>query len=123
MSEMRFTKTHEWVRLDGPVVKVGITDFATSQLSDVTYVSLPKVGERLSVGRPFGEVETVKAVSDVYSPVGGVVEDVNDLGDYSKLTADPFGEGWMVAVRLDDDFTPDHLLTEEQYREQVEGHG
>src|SRR5690349_5178184 len=100
--KLRYTKTHEWVLQEDGVVTVGITKFAADQLSDITYIGLPKVGSAVHSGKDFGQVETVKAVSDLYSPVDGEVTEVNGKvsEDTSLLTADPFGAGWLVKVRL-----------------------
>lgn len=100
----RYLKSHEWAGLDGDIATVGITDFAVGQLTDLTYVELPKVGSTVTRGERFGEVESVKAVSDLYSPVSGEVVEVNaDLeDDVSPLSNDPLGAGWLIKVRVTD---------------------
>src|SRR5215472_14255954 len=104
MNAPRFTRDHEWVRLDGDLAVVGITDFAQSQLGDVVYVELPEVGRRLEQGKPAAVVESVKAASDVYAPASGEVAEVNDAlaADPAKVNADPLGEGWFLKLRLND---------------------
>ena len=100
-AELRYTQEHEWVKIDGDSVEVGITDFATQALGDVVYVSLPDVGATVTAGEPCGEVESTKSVSDLYSPVGGEVYEVNEelQDDPGLINADPYGVGWMFRVR------------------------
>jgi glycine cleavage system H protein len=103
-SDIKYTKTHEWVRAEGDVATVGITDHAQSELGDIVFVELPEVGRVLSQGDTFGTVESVKTVSDVYSPVSGEVVETNPaLGAQSELVnTDPYGGGWMVKLKLSD---------------------
>ena len=98
MSLLRFTKDHEWVRLDGDLAVVGITDYAQSQLGDVVYVELPEIGRQVEKGKEAAVVESVKAASEVYAPLTGEVAEVNDAlaADPAKVNADPMGEGWFV---------------------------
>jgi glycine cleavage system H protein len=123
---LRYTSTHEWAHLDGGVCTVGISRFAAEQLTDVTFVELPKVGTTVAAGKDFGKVETVKAVSDLYAPVSGKVVAVNAglEADPPSITADPFGTSWIVKIELAAGATLDHLLTAEQYEKQIaeEGH-
>jgi glycine cleavage system H protein len=121
-NKLRYTNTHEWVALEGDTVTVGITDFAASQLSDITYIELPKVGAVVKNGADFGKIETVKSVSDLYAPVDGEVTAVNSalVDDTSPLTAAPFGAGWLVKIKLKPGANLDHLLTAEQYAKQKE---
>jgi glycine cleavage system H protein len=121
MADRRYTKTHEWVTLDGKTVTVGITDFAQAQLGDVVFLELPAVGRKLAARESFGVVESVKAASDLYSPVAGRVTAVND-----KLTAkpelvnsDPYGDGWILKLELAGDLPPD-LMDEAAYKESAE---
>jgi glycine cleavage system H protein len=101
-ADLRYTKDHEWVKLDGDVATVGVTDFAANQLGDVVFVDLPDVGRVVDQFATFGVVESVKAVSDLYAPVSGEVVEVNgDLGSKPELVnSDPFGAGWMIKVRV-----------------------
>jgi glycine cleavage system H protein len=122
MSLLRFTKDHEWLRLDGNLVTVGITDYAQSQLGDVVYVELPEIGRRVEKGKEAAVVESVKAASEVYAPVSGEVAEVNDAlaADPAKVNADPMGEGWFLKLRLADPKELDGLLDEAAYQSFVE---
>ncbi|HVS40217.1 MAG TPA: glycine cleavage system protein GcvH [Gemmataceae bacterium] len=124
--KLRYSKTHEWASLEGDVCTVGLTKFAVDQLTDVIYIELPDVGEPTTVGDSFGEIESVKSVNDLYSPVDGEVMAVNGQleDDPSLVSKDPYGAGWLVKIKLDDGASLDHLLTEDQYQQQiaVEGH-
>lgn len=101
-AELLYTATHEWVRLDGDIATIGITDHAQSELGDIVFVELPSPGRMLQVGDSFGSVESVKTVSDVYAPVPGEVTEVNSaLGAQSELlNSDPFGAGWLIKIRV-----------------------
>ena len=101
LSGMRFAETHEWVKTDGDTATVGITEYAQSQLGDVIYLELPAVGQQLDAGARLGVIESVKAASDLYSPVGGEVADVNqDLKDHPEyVNEDPYGKGWVIKLR------------------------
>lgn len=120
--DLRYTPEHEWVRAgDGGVVRVGITSFAQNALGDVVYVSLPTVGDTLAAGDACGEVESTKSVSDLYAPLSGEVTGVNEALDASPelVNSDPYGEGWMYELRLDDTSQVDALLDQAAYREQL----
>ena len=123
MSETRFTDQHEWVRLDGDEATVGITKYATEQLGDVVFVELPEAGRKVGQGGEAAVVESVKAASEVYAPVGGEVTAVNEaLGqDPAKVNADPEGEGWFFRLRLSDKGELDKLMTKDQYTEFLKG--
>ncbi|MCH9816391.1 MAG: glycine cleavage system protein GcvH [Actinomycetia bacterium] len=114
-AELQYTKEHEWVRLDGEIVRVGLTDFAQDALGDVVYVSLPETGGEISAGDSCGEVESTKSVSDVYAPVSGTVVARNEvLEDQPDLiNADPYGAGWLFDIQLDGVLTG--LLTADEY--------
>jgi glycine cleavage system H protein len=120
--DVKYTEQHEWARLDGNHVWVGITDFAQDALGDVVYVDIPEVGTEVRAGEPFGEVESTKSVSDVYAPVTGTVTARNDaLVDSPELVnRDPFGDGWMVTIEASDTSELDRLLTASAYREVAE---
>jgi glycine cleavage system H protein len=107
---LRYTKEHEWVRVEGDLGVVGITDHAQHELGDIVYVDLPKVGASVELGKSLGSVESVKAVSDIYSPISGEVVAVNDILSQSpeKLNQDPHGDAWLVKVRMS---APDQLKT------------
>lgn len=133
-ADRRYTATHEWAKLDGDVVTVGITQFAVEQLTEPTFLELPPIGKVLTVGKPFGVIESVKSTSDVNSPVSGTVVERNDVlvedpaakrkADLSPVNDDPFGKGWMVKIKLAAGATLDHLITASQYDAQLasEGH-
>lgn len=115
--ELKYTKTHEWVAVDGEVATVGITDFAVEQLTDLVYIDLPDVGASFSASEPFGEVESVKAVSDLYAPVSGEVIDVNKslADDLAVLSEDPYEKGWMVKFRIAELSALDALMDRKAY--------
>jgi glycine cleavage system H protein len=123
MSLLRYTTEHEWVRAEGDIAVVGITDYAQSQLGDVVYVELPEIGRNVEKGKETAVVESVKAASEVYAPVSGEVAEVNEAlaADPAKVNADPLGEGWFLKLRLDDPKELDDLMDEDAYRRFVEG--
>jgi glycine cleavage system H protein len=121
MADRRYTKTHEWVALDGKHATIGITDFAQSQLGDVVFLELPKPGRKLDIGETFGVVESVKAASDLYSPVAGRISEVNEkLASKPELiNSDPFGDGWILKLEVTGDL-PSDLLDEDAYKKVTE---
>ena len=123
MSETRYTDQHEWVRIDGDEGTVGITKYAAEQLGDVVFVEVPETGRSLTQGGDAAVVESVKAASEVYAPVGGEVTAANaDLtGDPAKVNADPEGEGWFFKLKLADKSQLEKLMTADQYAEFVKG--
>ena len=120
--DRRYTKEHEWAKHDGDRIVIGITDFAQDQLGDVVFVGLPEEGATVEAGKPLGEVESTKSVSDVYSPVSGTVIQKNpEIESQPELiNDDPYGKGWLVAVD-GDAAALDGLMTPEAYRQLVEG--
>jgi glycine cleavage system H protein len=120
--DLRYLESHEWVRVSGDTAEVGITEFAQDELGDVVFVELPQEGAELNAGEDFGVVESIKAVSDVYAPVSGTVTAVNaKLRDEPELlNEDPFGDGWMLEVEIDDESEIDDLLSPDAYRDQIE---
>ena len=100
--ELHYTKDHEWVRVDGDIATVGITDYAQTQLGDIVYVELPGVGDEVTAGAPFGTVEAVKAVSDILSPVSGEVTEVNDglASAPETIKESPYGDGWIIRIKM-----------------------
>ena len=116
-TDLKYSKSHEWVRVDGDVVTIGITDHAQEELGDIVYLELPESGRILAREEIFGTVESVKAVSDLYSPVSGeVVESNTVIGDATEtVNQDPFGDGWMVKVRLTDSSELEALLDSADY--------
>jgi glycine cleavage system H protein len=123
MTLLRFTTDHEWIRLEGELAVIGITDYAQSQLGDVVYVELPEIGRQVEKGKEAAVVESVKAASEVYAPVSGEVAEVNDAiaADPAKVNADPMGEGWFIKLRLADPKELDGLMDEAAYQRFVEG--
>ena len=123
--ELRYTEQHEWARRDGDRVRVGITDYAQDALGDVVYVDVPEVGTEVKAGEPFGEVESTKSVSDVYSPVGGKVVERNGRLEERPETvnADPYGEGWIVSIEIEDPSELEALLDADGYQRFVAGLG
>jgi len=116
-NDLKYTKSHEWVRVEGDVATVGITDHAQSELGDIVFVDLPTVGRAIGAEETFGTVESVKTVSDIYSPLSGEVVEVNEsLGSQSELVnSDPYGSGWLVKIKLSDPSSADSLLSPEGY--------
>ena len=121
MADRRYTKTHEWVAVDGKHVTVGITDFAQAQLGDVVFLELPKTGRKLDARETFGVIESVKAASDLYSPVAGRITEVNEklAAKPELINSDPYGEGWILKLELAGDM-PDDLLDETSYKKVTE---
>ena len=121
--DLHYSKDHEWVRVEGKTAVVGITDYAQDSLGDVVYVELPKVGEEFSANEPFGSVESVKAVSEVFSPVSGDVVGANEaLADEpEKVNQDPYGEGWMIRIEMSNPGEVDSLLTAAEYEDFTKG--
>jgi glycine cleavage system H protein len=120
-TSLRYSESHEWASLEGDVCTVGITQFAVDQLTDIVYIDLKDAGTRLAGGDRFGEIESVKAVSDLYSPVEGEIVAVNDKvkNDTSLITGDPYGKGWLVKVKVPPGTALDRLMTLEQYQKQI----
>jgi glycine cleavage system H protein len=118
-TDLLFTKEHEWLRIDGEIGTVGISDHAQKELGDVVYVELPKPGDRFDSGAAFGSVESVKAVSELFMPVSGEVVEINDeLGSApEKINADPYGIGWMLRIRLTNKNETGDLMSAEEYDE------
>lgn len=120
--DLQYTSDHEWVRLDGDRARVGITDYAQEALGDIVFVSLPEQGGRVQAGVECGEVESTKSVSPVISPVSGTVAAVNtDLdGAPEVVNSDPYGAGWMFDVNVEEEVSPQGLMSAEEYRGQLE---
>jgi glycine cleavage system H protein len=124
-NDFRYTKEHEWVRVEGDVGVVGITDHAQKELGDIVYVDLPKVGATVEKGKALGSVESVKAVSDVYAPVSGEILEINEVLTTApeKLNEDPHGEAWLVKIRMSDAGEMGELLGAAEYQEYAEAEG
>ncbi|TDQ28879.1 glycine cleavage system protein GcvH [Tenacibaculum caenipelagi] len=120
-SELKYTKDHEWVKVEGDVATIGITDFAQGELGDIVYVDVDTLDETLDAEEVFGSVEAVKTVSDLFMPLSGEVVELNEaLEDEPELVnSDPYGEGWMIKVKLSDDSQVANLLSAEAYQELI----
>jgi glycine cleavage system H protein len=118
---LRYASTHEWARLEGDVCVIGISSFAVEQLTDVIYIELPDPGDNVFAAESFGEIESVKAVSDLYSPVNGEVIEVNEkvVDDPGIVAKDPYDKGWMIKIKVDKGTSVDHLQTYDQYQKQI----
>ena len=121
--DLHYSKDHEWVRVEGDVAVVGITDYAQDSLGDVVYVEMPKAGDQFAANEPFGSVESVKAVSEVFSPVTGEVVGINEtLNDEpEKVNQTPYTDGWMIRVKLSNPGEVDSLLTAAEYEDFTKG--
>jgi glycine cleavage system H protein len=121
--DLRYTKDHEWVRIEGDRVRIGITDYAQDALGDVVYVQVPALGQEVTAGGSFSEVESTKSVSDIYAPVSGAVVETNqDLADApERLNEDPYGDGWICVLSVADASELDGLLDAAAYRALTEG--
>ncbi|ARI76663.1 glycine cleavage system protein GcvH [Halobacillus mangrovi] len=119
--DLRYSEEHEWVKEEGEKVRIGITDFAQSELGDIVFVELPEVGEELEADEPFGSVESVKTVSELYAPVSGKVVEINEeLEDSPEFVNEsPYDKAWMVVVEPSDASQMDELMTPEQYEEMI----
>ena len=117
--DLHYSKDHEWVRVDGDVAIIGITDYAQNSLGDVVYVELPKAGDEFAANEPFGSVESVKAVSEVFTPIAGVIAQINEsLADEpEKVNTDPYGDGWMIRLTMSNRGEVDSLLTAAEYED------
>ena len=116
---LRYSKDHEWVKVDGEVATIGITDYAQHSLGDVVYVDLPRVGDKFGSHEAFGSVESVKAVSEIFTPIAGEVTEVNEgLNDTPEnVNNDAYGEAWMLKIKMDNPNEADSLLSAEEYEE------
>ena len=122
-SDLKYTKEHEWVRVEGDVATIGITEFAQSELGDIVFIDINTIGDSIGQDEIFGAVEAVKTVSDLFMPISGEVLEKNDDLDSSpeSVNSDPYGAGWMIKVKMSDPSEMDGLLSAETYREMV-GH-
>ena len=120
-ADLQYTKDHEWIRIEGDVATIGITDFAQGELGDIVYVEIETEGESLSSGEVFGTVEAVKTVSDLFMPLSGEVVEINDglESNPESVNSDPYGDGWMVKIKVSDG--ADGLLSAEEYKTEVGG--
>ena len=122
-ADLQYSKDHEWVRVDGDTGTIGITDHAQNSLGDVVYVELPKPGETFAAHESFGSVESVKAVSEIFTPVSGEIVEVNESlqDEPEKVNTDPYGDGWMIRIRMKSPGEVDSLLTAAEYEDFTKG--
>jgi glycine cleavage system H protein len=120
-ADLQYTKDHEWVKIEGDIATIGVTDFAQSELGDIVFVEVDTEGEALSAGDVFGTVEAVKTVSDLFMPVAGTVESINEgLEDNPEaVNEDPYGAGWMVKIKLEEGYSSDELLSADDYKQVI----
>lgn len=120
--DLRYSKDHEWIRVEGDVATIGITDYAQHSLGDVVYVDMPRPGDKFATHEAFGSVESVKAVSEIFTPVGGEVTDVNNAVNDSpeSVNNDPYNAGWMVKVKMDNPGEADAMMSSVEYEEYLE---
>jgi glycine cleavage system H protein len=120
-AELKYTKDHEWIRVEGDEAVVGITDFAQRELGDIVFVDINTVGEEVAANEVFGTIEAVKTVSDLFLPVAATILSVNDAIDASPelVNSDPYGEGWIVRIKLNNTADVDALLSADQYKEEI----
>jgi glycine cleavage system H protein len=121
--DLKYSKEHEWVKVDGDTATVGITDYAQGELGDIVFVELPKVGTKVEFMKPFGTIEAVKAISDLFSPLSGEVTGANsDLeSDASVINSDPYGGGWIIKIKMADPGELDNLLSAADYQSEISG--
>jgi glycine cleavage system H protein len=122
---LRYTKDHEWINVDGDTAAIGITDYAQHSLGDVVYIDMPRVGDKFGAHEAIGSVESVKAVSEVFTPIAGEIVEVNEgLNDApEKVNSDPYGDGWFIKVKMDNPGEADALLSGEEYEEYLSSNG
>jgi glycine cleavage system H protein len=119
--ELKYTKDHEWARVENDIVTVGITDYAQGELGDIVYIDLPEAGTRVDAEATFGTIEAVKAVSDLFAPISGEIVEVNSNLESKPevVNDDPYGEGWMIKIKISDMAEIDNLLNDAQYKELI----
>ncbi|KAB2813761.1 glycine cleavage system protein GcvH [Phaeocystidibacter luteus] len=122
-AELKYSKDHEWIRVEGDVAVVGITDFAQSELGDIVFVDIDQEGETLDSEEVFGSVEAVKTVSDLFMPISGEVAEVNELlaDEPEKVNGDPYGDGWMIKIKMSDSSEVDGLMSADEYKDHIGG--
>lgn len=122
-SELKYTKDHEWIKIEGDIATIGITDFAQSELGDIVYVEVDTLDETLDIEEVFGTVEAVKTVSDLFLPLSGEIVEFNEIleDEPEKVNADPYGDGWMIKLKFSDASQIDNLLSAEDYKALISG--
>jgi glycine cleavage system H protein len=123
-ADLKYTKEHEWLKVEGQVATMGITDYAQGELGDIVFIELPKVGTKLEQMKPFGVIEAVKAVSDIFSPITGEVTEVNSKleSEPTTINSDPYGEGWIIKIKVANPKELNNLLSAEEYKKLLEEH-
>jgi glycine cleavage system H protein len=123
--DLQYAETHEWLRLEGETARVGITDHAQAELTDIVYVELPKIGAQVKKGQPVAVVESVKAASDIYSPISGTIREINSAleADPGLLNRDPYGDGWLFRISMEAGEEIELLKDPQTYRNQISGGG
>jgi len=118
---LKYSKEHEWVNVDGDIATIGITDYAQGELGDIVFIELPNIGIKVEYMQPFGTIEAVKAVSDLFSPITGDVVEVNTAldSDAGIVNSDPYGDGWIIKVKIDDNSELDQLMEADDYQELI----
>jgi glycine cleavage system H protein len=121
--DLKYSKEHEWIKVDGDTATVGITDYAQGELGDIVFVELPQVGAKVEYMKPFGTIEAVKAISDLFSPLTGDVTEVNNEleSDASIINSDPYGGGWIIKIKMADTGEFDNLLSAADYESEISG--
>ncbi len=119
--DLKYSKEHEWVKVDGDIAVIGITDYAQGELGDIVFVELPVVGSKVEFMKPFGTIEAVKAISDLFSPLTGEVTEANNQleSDASIINSDPYGDGWIIKVRMSNPGELDKLLSASEYKAEI----
>ncbi len=119
--DLKYTKEHEWIKVENGIGTIGITDFAQSELGDIVFVELPEVGRNLTQNETFGTIEAVKAVSDLYSPISGEVVEINETLTINseKINTSPYDEGWIIKIKFSDEKEIENLLSSDSYRELI----
>ena len=121
-AELKYTKEHEWLKIEGDVATVGITDYAQGELGDIVFIELPQVGNKLEQMKPFGVIEAVKAVSEIFAPISGEVTEVNSKleAEPTTINSDPYGQGWIIKIKVSNPKELDNLLSAEDYKKLLE---
>lgn len=122
LEHLRYTEEHEWIAVEGDIATVGITDYAQSELGDIVYIEFPEAGRLVDQMDSFGSVEAVKAVEELYAPVSGEVVEVNPMleGNFQLINQDPYGDGWLIKIKMSDPGELDTLLTAAQYKSKID---
>ena len=117
-SDLKYTKEHEWIKIDGNLATIGVTDYAQGELGDIVFVELPTVGDDIKAGGSFGTIEAVKAVSEIFSPLSGKIAEINELleDDPMVINNEPYGDGWIIKIEFSDSSELDSLVSSDEYQ-------